>query len=95
MALPLPSTPEIETLPRSPLPVRTTGSGGVFTSMVENSPWLVLVDQSWLERDTQSSSRIFSDAHICAVRGFLTLGLSGQESKLVGCLFHPYVLMST
>ena len=37
MALPLPSIPEAETLPCSPLPVRTmTGSGGVFTSMVDS-----------------------------------------------------------
>ena len=33
MALPLPSIPETEMLPRSPLPVRTTGAGGAFTSM--------------------------------------------------------------
>ena len=57
MALPLPSIPEAETLPCSPLPVRTTGTGGVFTSMGENFPWLVLGGQTWLERGAQSRTK--------------------------------------
>ena len=57
MALPLPSIPKAETLPRSPPPVRTTGTGGVFTSMGENFPWLVLGGQTWLERGAQSRTK--------------------------------------